>query len=432
MKKPLIYVLVAFVAIILFLLVGKSCGILGTKVKEKVTAEKVIRRTISETITANGKIKPEVEVKISSDVSGEIILLNVKEGDRVTKGQILAKVQPDIYQRNLERMEASVKSSRANKEQAKAQLDQKTLSFKRSTTLWEQKTISDSEYEMAQVEYNVAKSSLDAALAGLSSQEAALNEARDQLYKTTIYAPMDGIVTKLNVEKGERVVGTGQFEGTAMMTVANLQQMEVVVDVNENDIIKVETGDSCVIEVDAYMKTPFKGVVMQVANSAKTSGTSVDQITNFEVKVLIISDSYTGINNRGRENEYPFRPGMSATVEIQTESHTNVVSVPVQSVTIRTDTTAVEASLKSATDKEVRQEVVFVVKDGKAEMRKVKPGLQDSRFIEIISGVEENEQVVTGSYSAISKKLNNGTEIEVVENLYGDKTSKSTIEVKTN
>ncbi len=420
MKKQHIIILIAFAAIILFLMVGKSTGLIGKKYKEKVTAETVQLRSITEVISANGKINPEVEVKITSDVSGEVIVLNVKEGDWVTKGQILAKVQPDIYERNLERMDASVKTARANMDQAKAQLEQKTLSYKRSKTLWEQKTISESEFEMAQVEYDVAKSSLDASLASLSSQQAALNEARDQLSKTTIYSPMDGIVTKLSIEQGERVVGTGQFEGTAIMTVSNLKQMEVVVDVNENDIIKVEAGDSCLIEVDAYLKTPFKGVVVQVANSAKNSGVSADQITSFEVKVLMIPESYAGLLTRGRENEYPFRPGMSATVDIQTQTRMNIKTVPVQSVTIRTDSLSQDSLKKQSiiSSEDLRKEVVFVVKDGKIEQRHVVSGIQDARYMEIISGVDVNEKVVSGPYSAIARKLNSGMEVEVVEKLY--------------
>lgn len=416
-KKPLTIVILAFALIIVFLIVGKSTGLIGKKFKEKVTAESATQRTITELITANGKIKPEVEVKISSDVSGEVILLNVKEGDWVSKGQVLAKVQPDIYERNLERMEAAVKSAIANTEQARAQLNQKTLSFNRSKTLWEQKTISDSDFELAQVEYNVAKSNLDAATASLTSQRAALNEAHDQLYKTTIYSPMDGIVTVLNIEKGERVVGTAQFEGTAIMTISNLKQMEVVVDVNENDIVKVETGDSCFIEVDAYLSTRFKGVVAQVANSAKSTGVSADQITNFEVKVLVLPESYAGLTNRGKENEYPFRPGMSATVDIQSQVRENVLSVPVQSVTMRTDTLSAEGS-NITTDEKERKEVVFVVKDGKIEQRNIKSGIQDARYIEVIEGLEADEQVVSGPYSAISRKLNDGMEVEVVKSLY--------------
>ena len=416
-KKPLTIVILAFALIIVFLIVGKSTGLIGKKFKEKVTAESATQRTITELITANGKIKPEVEVKISSDVSGEVILLNVKEGDWVSKGQVLAKVQPDIYERNLERMEAAVKSAIANTEQARAQLNQKTLSFNRSKTLWEQKTISDSDFELAQVEYNVAKSNLDAATASLTSQRAALNEAHDQLYKTTIYSPMDGIVTVLNIEKGERVVGTAQFEGTAIMTISNLKQMEVVVDVNENDIVKVEAGDSCFIEVDAYLSTRFKGVVAQVANSAKSTGVSADQITNFEVKVLVLPESYAGLTNRGKENEYPFRPGMSATVDIQSQVRENVLSVPVQSVTMRTDTLSAEGS-NITTDEKERKEVVFVVKDGKIEQRNIKSGIQDARYIEVIEGLEADEQVVSGPYSAISRKLNDGMEVEVVKSLY--------------
>lgn len=421
MKKPLLILLITFGAVIVFLLIGKSMGLLGKKIKEKVTVEKVAARSITEVITANGKIKPEVEVKITSDVSGEILQLMVKEGDVVVKGQMLAKVQPDIYERNLERMEAGVKSAQASLEQAKAQLDQKTLSHKRNKTLWEQRTISESDFELVQVEYNVARSNVEAAQASFSSQKAAYNEARDQLSKTTIFAPMDGIVTKLSVEQGERVVGTAQFEGTAMMVISNLMQMEVVVDVNENDIVRVDYGDTCLIEVDAYLKDQFKGVVTQIANSAKSEGVSVDQITNFEVKVLILPESYAGLVTRGKQNEYPFRPGMSATVDIQTQTRSSALSVPIQSVTIRTDSLA--AGLGSGATASpagaMRKEVVFVVKDGLARQREVKPGIQDSRYIEIIEGLSADEQIVSGPYSAISRKLKDSIEVEVVDQLFG-------------
>ncbi len=423
MKKDILYPLVAIVVIIVGLVIARQLGWIGGEFRHKVKVEKVEARTLTEMITANGKIKPEVEVKVSSDVSGEILELTIKEGEEVVKGQMLARVQPDIYQRHLEKMQASLKSSEANLSQSEAQFHQKQLAFNRNKTLWQQQTISESVYEQALADYDVSKASVEASKAVLRNAQASLNEAKDNLTKTTIYAPMDGTVSRLNVEKGERVVGTAQFEGTDMMTIANLNNMEVVVDVNENDIIRVGLMDTALIEVDAYLKTKFKGLVTEIANSAKSLGTSADQITNFEVKVLILPESYGELVEEKGEGFYPFRPGMSATVDIQTNTKVDVLTIPIQSVTTRKDTTKVdeEAALNGDDDK---QEVVFVVIDGKIEQRRVKPGIQDTKYIEIVEGLSVDEEVVSAPYSAISKKLKHEDLVEVVDKLFEDKDKK--------
>jgi HlyD family secretion protein len=415
MKKPHIIALAALVVLIVFLIAGKKMGWLGKELREKVTVEKAILRTLTESITANGKIKPETEVKISSDVSGEIIELLVKEGDEVVKGQILARIQPDIYQRNLERTEAAVKNSEANLTQSQAQLLQKKLAFNRSKELFEQKAIPQSEFEQVEAEFNIAQANVASAEATLRSALASRSEARDNLNKTTIYAPMGGTISRLNVEKGERVVGTAQFSGTEMMTLANLNMMEVMVDVNENDIIRVKKGDTCLIEVDAYLKKKFKGLVTQIANSANVQGTSTDQITNFEVRILVLPESYADLIQDG--NAYPFRPGMSATVEIQTKTMPNILTIPLISVTMRNDSLLTDSVKIKQESQDKKIEVAFVVMDGKVQQRKVETGIQDSKYIQITSGINEGDEVVSGPFSAISRKLKDGDLVEKTDNL---------------
>ncbi|MCU4155076.1 efflux RND transporter periplasmic adaptor subunit [Carboxylicivirga sp. A043] len=420
MKRPVVIAIVAIVVILIVLVLGKKQGWIGQEYQEKVLVEKAQLRTLTEAITANGKIKPMVEVKISSDVSGEILELLVEEGQEVKSGQVLARIQPDIYERNYEKMEASVKSAEANLQQAKAQLQQKELNYERNKQLWEDKTISQSDFEQIESEYEIAQANSASAKAALRNSRASLKEAKDNLNRTTIYAPMDGTISRLNVEKGERVVGTAQFEGTEMMTLANLHQMEVLVDVNENDIIRVSHYDTCLIEVDAYLKQQFKGVVTQIANSAKTQGTSADQITNFEVRVLILPESYKHLIMEDVDNIYPFRPGMSATVDIQTNTCYNTLTIPIQSVTTRPDSVKTD-SLKADVDKDNRIEVVFVVEDGKAIQKKVKPGIQNTKYIEILDGLAEEDEVISGPYSAISRKLENESPVQVVDKLFEEK-----------
>jgi len=420
MKKPVLFTLIAIVVIILMLVVGRKQGWIDSSYQMKVLAENVQLRTITESITANGKIKPKVEIKISSDVSGEILELLVIEGEEVKKGQVLARIQPDIYERNYEKMQASVKSAEANLAQAQAQFQQKELNYKRNKKLWSDKTISEAQYEQIASEYHIAQANKQAASASVRNSRASLKEAKDNLNRTTIYAPMNGTISRLNVEKGERVVGTAQFEGTEMMTLANLHQMEVLVDVNENDIIRISPNDTCLIEVDAYLKKKFKGIVTQIANSAKTQGTSTDQITNFEVRVLILPESYQELIAKDNSNAYPFRPGMSATVDIQTNTRYNIPTIPIQSVTTRPDS-IMSDSLKIEVDKDKRIEVVFVVENGKAVQKKVVPGIQNTKYIEILEGLDENEQVISGPYSAISRKLKSNDAVQVVDKLFSDK-----------
>lgn len=412
MSKTLKILLIVAVILIVAIVIGKKSGVFGEKYLLKVYTEKPEKRTITETITASGKIQPKTEVKISADVSGEIIDLFVEDGDSVKKGQLLLKIKPDIYLSQIERIEASVNSSKAQLAQAKAQLLEKENAYKRSKILWEKKTISDAEYESAEIAYKVAKASLDAAEFSVHSSMASLKEAQENLVKTQIYSPIDGIVTKLNVEKGERVVGTAQMTGTEIMRIANLNEMEVKVDVNENDIINVSKNDTAIIEVDAYLGKKFKGVVTEIANSASNGQNSgIDQVTNFEVKIKILPESYNKLVNN--ENPFPFRPGMSASVDIQTQTAYNVLSIPIQAVTAKADSLLPD-SISTHTGE--LQEIVFVVKNNKAKIRKVKTGIQNDNFIQIISGLTEKDEVVSAPYMAISKKLKDGTEIEIVKN----------------
>jgi HlyD family secretion protein len=415
-KKLLPYLIISFAVIIILLLIGKSKGWFGKEFEVKVTAEKVKSHTIIETITANGKIEPETEVKISPDVSGEIIDLYVKEGDEVTRGQLLMTIKPDIYIQSVNRAKASLNSSKARLAQAQARLIESELSFKRSKTLFDQKAIAQSDFESAEASFKVAQAEVQAAEFAVKSDEASVAEAEEQLIKTKIYAPMSGTVSRLNVEKGERVVGTNMYAGTEMMVIANLDKMEVKVEVNENDIVKVSPGDTALVEVDAYLKRKFRSIVTEIANSANTVGTSTDQVTTFDVKVLLLKSSYQDLIDSTR-NRYPFRPGMSATVDIQTETRDSVISVPIQAVTTRVinenpkDTT----STKGKTDKQEKQEVVFIVKDKRAWKRPVKTGIQDNTNIEILNGLQEGDEVITGPFNVVSRTLKDSTLIKIVD-----------------
>ncbi|KAF5080473.1 Macrolide export protein MacA [anaerobic digester metagenome] len=423
MKKKnnlLKYLLAAVVVLIVFAIVGKKAGWFGKPETIKVSVEKPEKRTITESISANGKVQPEIEVKISPEVSGEIISLPVKEGDYVEKGQLLVKIKPDTYISFKERAIASVNSSKARLAQAQAQLEQSELGFNRSKQLFEQKAISESDFESAQTNFNVAKADVKAALFNVESAEASLREAEENLNKTTIYAPMTGTISKLNVELGERVVGTAQMAGTELLRVANLSRMETRVDVNENDIVRVKLNDTALIEIDAYVDQKFKGVVTQIANSASLQGVSADQVTSFEVRILLLEESYKHlISNR---NKNPFRPGMSTTVEILTETRNNVLSVPIQAVTTRSDSVSTgakgfeevaEASVELdkeevASVKTNLNEIVFITSGDTAKMVQVKTGIQNNAYIEITSGLSGNEEVIVAPYSAISRKLQNG------------------------
>ena len=446
-NKLLKYLLLAAGVLIIFAIIGKKAGWFGKTETIKVSTEKAQRRTIIEIITANGKIQPETEVKLSPEVSGEIILLNVKEGQEVKAGDLLVKINPEIYLSTIDRIRASLNSAKSNLANAKARLAQAEaqfttaeLSFKRNEKLWKDKAISDAEYETAHSNYLVGKADVDAARESVNaarynvmSTEASLREARENLAKTTIYAPMSGTISKLNVEVGERVVGTIQMAGTELLRIANLNLMEVKVDVNENDIVRVHIGDTAIIEVDAYLGKKFKGVVTEIANSASVTGAGTDQVTNFEVKILMLKDSYADLIPENSKNYYPFRPGMSATADIQTETKYNVLSIPIQAVTTRKDSSGVVKSIagntlervnsfddeekKGDTEKEEDKPltVVFEYQNGKAILKPVETGIQDDNYIEIISGLKDSAEVITAPYSVITKKLKNGSIVEKVD-----------------
>jgi HlyD family secretion protein len=341
-------------------------------------------------------------------VSGEIVELHVKEGDHVEKGVLLFKIKPEIYVSARERASAAVSSSKARLSQVEAQLIQAELSYNRSKSLWDEKTISQADFEQAEAQYKIAKAEKESALFAVKSSEASLKEANENLVKTTVYSPMKGTISSLSVELGERVIGANMMTGTEVLRVADLNRMEVVVDVNENDIIRVKLGDTAIIEVDAYLDRDFTGIVTEIANSAKSAGLTADQVTNFPVRILILRESYEDLITEN--NTSPFSPGMSASVDIRTSRKLNILTVPIQAVTTRTDTT----KLKMSGIEEIRT-IVFL-SDGKyALARDVKTGIQDNTNIEILSGLTEGEDAIVQPFSAISKKLSDSTLIEVVK-----------------
>lgn len=452
-NNTLIFILVGVILVLVIFAVYKA----KTKPKgEKVTAEKVEIRTIRETVAASGKVFPQTEVKISSDVSGEVVELYVKEGDSVVAGQILAKIDPDAYQSQVERGVANVNSARAQlansrsqienlraqREQITAQLENSREIHKRNEKLYKDGVISVADYQnslsnLRALEANLRasdasiKSSTESARAAqfsVQSAEAGLKELQTSLRRTTIYAPANGIISMLNIEKGERVVGTIQMAGTEMMRLANLNNMEVRVDVSENDIPRVNIGDEVDIEVDAYLGRKFKGRVTEIANSASNSAVAAltsDQITNFEVRINIDPASYADLVKNGKK--YPFRPGMSASVEIFTETREKVLSIPIQAVTTRekegakpklvsSENNNGQQTTETETSIEDLREVVFVSMPGDTvRMADVKTGIQDDDFIEIISGLKEGEKVISGPYSIVSRKLKSGDKIQVVK-----------------
>jgi HlyD family secretion protein len=408
-KKILKILVPAVILLLIFAIVGKKAGWFGKAATVKVAVENAEKRTIIETITANGKIQPEKEVKITPDVSGEIVELTVKEGDHVEKGQLLLRIKPDIYISQKDRSMAAISSARARLAQAEAQFLQSELSYKRTKQLYDEQTISKSEYEQAEASYSVAKAEVDAAKYSVISAEASLKEANETLVKTSIYSPMTGTVSMLLVELGERVAGTGMMAGTEMLRVADLSRMEAQVEVNENDIPRVKLGDTATIAVDAYVDYKFKGIVTEMANSAKTTGVSADQVTNFDVKILVLPESYKELADKG--NVHLLRPGMSATVDIQTEIKPGIITVPIQSVTTRTDTTKIT---QTVSDEDIRT-LVFITDGERALAKDVKTGIQDNSYIEILSGISEGDRVVFAPFSAISKKLSDSTLVKIVK-----------------
>ncbi len=416
-RKLLRYIIIVAVLLIILMVVGKKIGWFGKEEVIKVAVQKVERRNIIETITANGKVQPETEAKISPDVSGEIVELTVREGDQVEQDRFLCRIKPDTYISIRDRAKASLNSAQARLAQAEAQFIKSELSYNRNKKLWEERAISESEYENALASYKVAKAELEAAKYSVRSAEAALAEAEENLILTSIYAPMSGTVYGLNVEKGERVVGTQMMTGTEMMRIADLTKMEVKVEVNENDIVRVSMNDTAVIEVDAYLGDKFKGIVTEIANSANTAGLATDQVTNFDVKVFLLDFSYKHLIAQGIVN--PFRPGMSATVDIQTDTKYDILSVPIQAVTTRPDSVlaqndSIPYESTNPGNNDMR-ELVFLIKDGKAVIREVKTGIQDNNYIEIVEGLEEEDELITAPYNAIAKKLKEESPVEVVD-----------------
>jgi HlyD family secretion protein len=419
MSKKTIYLLIGgAIAIIALLIVLSKTGVIGNKDKgTSVEITNVNASTIVETVSATGKIQPEIEVKIASMVSGEIIALPIKEGQVVKKGDLLVKINPDLYTSGLNRSVANLSGTKSGLTQADASFKEAKANYDRNKTLFDKGIISKSEWDKSVASFEVAKASKQSAYFNVQSASATVNEARDNLGRTTIYAPADGTISVLNVELGERVLGTQQMAGTEILRVANLNNMEVEVDVNENDIVKIKVGDEAKVEVDAYLKKQFKGIVTSISNSA-SSALTADQVTNFKVKVRILKESYQDLLEGKPVTYSPFRPGMTATVDIITKRRANVLVVPISSVVVKSDTTAVkgfkvedEEEKKAAPKSEKKLECVFVKVGDKAKIRIIKTGIQDDTNIEVLSGLKKGDVVITGPYSTVSKDLNSGDKV---------------------
>ncbi len=424
-----LYIVLGIVGVILLLII--SSIISGKREKPiAVTTEKAARRTIVETVSATGKVQPETEVKISPEVAGEIIELPVVDGKEVKKGELLMKIRPDSYKALLEQQQAAISTAEAMSGQQQAAMQKAEQDLAQAKDLYNKKLISQTEMLGAQTTFHAAKSMYESSLHSIEGAKASSSQARDQLSKTTIYSPLDGVVTVLNSKLGERVVATNQFAGTEVMRVADLNHMQAVVDVNENDVVHVKIGDSATVSIDAYGDRKFNGVVEQIANTGKTTGTGTqEEVTNFEVKIRL------------EGHEMRLRPGLSCTADIRTDMVKDVVSVPIQSVTIRTGDSslspeeiekkkeATEAKdkadnaaevenvrLAKASEKAEREKlrkVVFLKTGGEAKLVEVTTGIADDANIEIKSGVKPGDEVISGSYSAISRKLKDGAKVEI-------------------
>jgi HlyD family secretion protein len=447
MNKKIIWILVGFVALIALLVGLKKAGVIGKEQGTEVTVEKVQLRTITESVNASGKVYPEIEVKVSPDISGEIVSLFVEEGAKVTKGQVLAKIYADIYSSQRDQVTASVNQVKAQYENVKANLsglkngyENAKAAYERYKKLFADKIVSRAEFEQVEQTYRSAESSYNAAKESIKSGEAQvqgvkaqLARAEKDLARTTIVSPMDGIISLMNVKKGERVVGTAQMAGTEMMRVADMKSIEVRVDVGENDITKVKLGDTALVEVDAYNNRKFKGIVYKIANpvTAASGISAAAEVANYKVHIRLITESYADLI---KENAiFPFRPGMTASADIQTKSKVNVISVPLNAVTTRDSEgqgkdTKVSNKTSDNTEKapvkeDELNEVVFVLqKDNKVKMVKVKTDIQDLNYIEV-AGLKLGDQVITGPYSIVSKTLKDGSLVKVVtkEKLFEEK-----------
>lgn len=420
MSKKKIYWIVGVLAIVIVALVlMKKNGMLGSNDNAvEVESAKVDEITIIETVSATGKIQPETEVKISSEVSGEIIALPIKEGQVVKKGDLLVKINPDLYTSGYNRTISNLSGTKASLSQADASFKEAKASYERSQTLFNKGIISKSDWDKAIAAFEVAKATKESAYYSVQSANATVKEAKDNLGRTTIYSPADGTISSLGVELGERVLGTQQMTGTEILRVADLNNMEVEVDVNENDIVKVSIGDSTKIQVDAYLKKEFKGIVTSISNSASTT-TTADQVTNFKVKIRILKESYQDLLEGKPATYSPFRPGMTATVDIITKRKEKVLGVPISSVVVKSDTTATKKyEVKETDDNKIKSksdqkfECVFVKVGDKAKIKVIKTGIQDDTNIEVISGLEKGDVVITGPYTTVTKDLNSGDKVK--------------------
>lgn len=446
MKKKILWISLSLVALIILLIALKSSGVIGKEEGLKVATEKVTRRTISETVNASGKVFPEIEVKVSPDVSGEIVELLVLEGDSVTRGKVLARIYGDIYttQRDqasaiVNQQQASVENNRAQLESLKSAMTLAERTYNRQKQLLGEKVISAAEFEQAENALQAAKANYNAAIQGIRSGQAGVQSARSSLLRankdlsrTVVVAPMDGVISLLNVKKGERVVGNSMMAGTEMMRIADMSKIEVRVDVGENDIPKVHLGDSALVEVDAYNNRKFKGIVTQIASSSASSGQAApaqNDVTNYKVYIRLLPESYKDLIDPARPRSFPFRPGMTASADILTKTKPNVLAVSINAVTTRekgTDNvvnddkdekrpeTGIQESEETGVSSDL-DEVVFVLQpDGKVKKVLVKTDIQDINYIEVSQGLQEGSEVITAPYNVISKTLKDGMKVQVV------------------
>ena len=441
MSKSLKWILISVGILLILLVVLSKAGVFGKDEGVKVTAEKVQKRTIIEIVNATGKIYPEIEVKVSPDISGEITELNVLEGDSVKKGQVLARIYADIYtiQRSqaasgVAQSQAQVDNSSAAIEALKAQMEQAEKTYNMQKQLFDDKVISQSEFNIAdasvkaaRANYNAAKQGIRGGQASVQTARASLNKADKDLGRTVIVAPMDGVVSLLNVKQGEKVAGNSFNVGTEMMRIADMNKIEIRVDVPENDIVKVHLGDTALVEVDAYSERKFKGVVTKIASSNNGAASSAlsaaanNDVTQYQVNILLLADSYMDLIGKG---SFPFKPGMSANADIQTKTHENVISVPIGAVTIREKTDSTKTPTKKSDAAETAKlvtddnlEVVVFVIDADNKVKKVivKTEIQDTYYIEITKGLKRGDEVVTGPYDVVSKTLKEGAKIKKVD-----------------
>ena len=444
MGKTTKYILIILGAIVVLLVVLKITGVIGKQQKTQVATEKAADKTINEIVSASGKIKAHVEVKISPEVSGEVVELPVHEGDMVKKGQLLCKVRPDILKSEFDRTEAAYNTQKAAVEnanqmlaQSQATYDNQASIYNRDKVLYDKKVLTAAEFEAARASYMGAKASLEAykqnligAKYGLAQSEASVKEANGNLVKTTIYSPVDGVISKLSIQKGERVLGTQQFAGTEIMTISDLNQLDATVDVNENDINRIKLGDSAKVQVDAFTNKLFAGTVIEIGSAANVVGNTADQVTNFTVKVRIDPKSYEGLLNKSAANVSPFRPGLTATVDINT-NHAKGLAVPIQAVTTREDkkpdngmqpkndnsssSSSSDDNKQKSASASITKEYVFVYSAGKVKQVQVTTGIQDDSYIQILSGVKDGDEVVSAPYQAISKTLTDKMVVEKVD-----------------